>query len=179
MVGIIDAQVPKRHQGLSCGQYMLLAALNRCVNTSSENIEAVEASPYHFITSVTVTHHADLLSVPLSKFSSFADPRLEGMKAFRTQKELWVKRRAVVIIRSCRLLEGQIAGINGALRKKRSASCGEGFQADEKSSLGELLSFFSLDGSEAAGTRLLLRAGSPLELGNTTQSCPWWSETHH
>ena len=26
----IDAQVPKRDQGLSCGQYLLLAALNRC-----------------------------------------------------------------------------------------------------------------------------------------------------
>lgn len=90
-------------------------------NTSSENIEAVEASPYHFITSVTVTHHADLLSVPLSKFSSFADPRLAETKAFRTQKELWGKRRTVVITRSCRLLEGQIAGINGALRKKRVA----------------------------------------------------------
>jgi len=90
-------------------------------NTSSENIEALEASSFHFITSVTVTHHADLLSVPLSKFSSFADPRLKGMKAFRTQKELWGKRRTVVITWSCRLLEGQIAGINGALRKKRAA----------------------------------------------------------
>ena len=36
VVGIIDAQVPKRYQGLSCGQYMLLAALNRCVNASSK-----------------------------------------------------------------------------------------------------------------------------------------------
>ena len=31
VVLIIDRLVPKREQGLSCGQYMLLAALNRCV----------------------------------------------------------------------------------------------------------------------------------------------------
>jgi transposase len=36
VVGIIDAESPKRNQGLSCGQYMLLAALNRCVAASSK-----------------------------------------------------------------------------------------------------------------------------------------------
>ena len=36
VVGLIDAQVPKRDQGLSCGQYLLLAALNRCVAASSK-----------------------------------------------------------------------------------------------------------------------------------------------
>lgn len=90
-------------------------------NTSRENIEALQASPYHFITSVTLTNHVDLLSVPLGKFSSFADPRLVGTKAYRTQKEIWGGRRTVVITRSRRLLEGQIAGINQALRKKRAA----------------------------------------------------------
>ena len=36
VVGLIDAQVPKRDQGLSCGQYLLLAALNRCVAATSK-----------------------------------------------------------------------------------------------------------------------------------------------
>ena len=36
VVGLIDAQVPKRDQGLSCGHYMLLAALNRCVAAASK-----------------------------------------------------------------------------------------------------------------------------------------------
>ncbi len=90
-------------------------------NTSRENIEAVQASPYHFITSLTLTHHTDLLSVPLSRFSSFENPRLEGTKAYRTQKELWGRKCTVVVTRSLRLLEGQIAGINHALVKKRAA----------------------------------------------------------
>ena len=90
-------------------------------NTSRENIEEVQASPYHFITSLTLTHHLDLLSVPLSKFSSFDDPRLEGTTGYRTEKELWGKQCTVVVTRSRRLLEGQIAGINHSLVKKRAA----------------------------------------------------------
>lgn len=90
-------------------------------NNSRENIEGLQASAYHFITSLTLTHHADLLSVPLSRFSSFSDPRLAGTQAHRSEKEIWGSRRTVVITRSRRLLEGQIAGINQALGKKRMA----------------------------------------------------------
>ena len=36
VVGTIDRHVNKRAQGLSCGQYLLLAALNRCVGASSK-----------------------------------------------------------------------------------------------------------------------------------------------
>jgi transposase len=89
-------------------------------NTSKENIEEVRASRYHFITSLTLTHHADLLSVPLGRFSSFEDPRLEGTQAYRTQKQLWGKECTVVITRSRRLLQGQVSGINRALAKKRA-----------------------------------------------------------
>jgi len=90
-------------------------------NNSADNIQAFEQSPYHFVTSLTVTHHTDLLSIPLNKFQSFDDPRLAGTKAFRTHKQLWGKTRTVVITRSDRLLNGQIAGINRALSKKRAA----------------------------------------------------------
>ena len=89
-------------------------------NTSRENIEALHTSPYHFITSLTVTQHEDLLAVPLRRFHSFADPRLAGVTAYRTHQQVWGQRRTVVTI-SRRLLEGQLAGINRALRKKRSA----------------------------------------------------------
>ncbi|GAI20458.1 unnamed protein product, partial [marine sediment metagenome] len=37
VVEIIDKHAPKREQGLSCAQYMLLAALNRCVHASSKS----------------------------------------------------------------------------------------------------------------------------------------------
>ena len=90
-------------------------------NTSRANLEALQASPYHFVTSLTVTQHEDLLAVPASKFHSFADPRLAGVTAYRSHKVIWGERRTVVVTNSRRLLEGQLAGINHALRKKRAA----------------------------------------------------------
>jgi transposase len=90
-------------------------------NTSKNNIEEVDKSGYHFITSLTVTHHKDLLGVPLQQFQSFSEPRLKGTIAYRTKKEIWGKERTVVVTRSERLLAGQISGITLALQKKRVA----------------------------------------------------------
>jgi len=36
LIALIDAHVPKRHQGLSVGQYLTLAALNRCIAPTSK-----------------------------------------------------------------------------------------------------------------------------------------------
>jgi transposase len=89
-------------------------------NTSHDNLLKVGQSGYHFITSLTLTHHRDLLQVPLRKFASFAQPRLKGTRAYRTTKEIWGQPRTIVITRSENLLAGQIAGIKTALRKKRA-----------------------------------------------------------
>jgi transposase len=59
--------------------------------------------------------------VPLRKFRPFAEPRLKGIHAYRTAKEIGGQQRTIVITRSEKLLAGQIAGINVALRKKRTA----------------------------------------------------------
>jgi transposase len=90
-------------------------------NTSAANMQAVDRSPYHFITSLTVTQHPDLLRVPLHTFRSFPDKRLEGTRAYRTTKQVWGQQCTVVVTRSRRLLEGQLAGIAVSLRKKRNA----------------------------------------------------------
>jgi transposase len=90
-------------------------------NTSKDNIEEIDKSQYHFVTSLTITHHKDLLEVPLSHFEAFSEPRLKGTTAYRTTKEVWGKTRTVVVTRSQRLLRGQLAGINAALKKKRNA----------------------------------------------------------
>ncbi len=90
-------------------------------NTSKENLEEIDNSQYHFITSLTVTHHQDLLAVPLRAFQSFSDPRLQGITAYRTTKDVWGRQRSVVVTRSEKLLAGQIAGIQVSLRKKRAA----------------------------------------------------------
>lgn len=79
-------------------------------NTSKDNIEEIDKSQYHFVTSLTITHQKDLLDVPLSHFEGFSDPRLEGTTAYRTTKEIWGKTRTVVVTRSQRLLRGQLPG---------------------------------------------------------------------
>lgn len=89
-------------------------------NTSTGNMEEIGESNYHFITSLTLTHHKDLLDIPLSRFDSFSELRLEGTSAHRTKKEIWGKQRTIVITRSDNLLTGQLAGINTALKKKRA-----------------------------------------------------------
>ncbi len=90
-------------------------------NTSKDNIKDIDNSEYHFVTSLTVTHHKELLEIPLRRFQTFSEPRLEGTTAYRTKKHIWDENRTVVVTRSQRLLSGQIAGIKAALRKKRSA----------------------------------------------------------
>lgn len=90
-------------------------------NTSNDNMEEINKSDYHFITSLTVTNHKDLLEVPLNQFRSFSEPRLKGTTAYRAKKEIWGDERTVVVTRSEKLLTGQVAGITRALRKKRAA----------------------------------------------------------
>jgi len=90
-------------------------------NTSKDNIEEIDESQYHFVTSLTITHHNDLLEIALSQFETFSNPRLKATTAYRTTKEIWGKTRTVVVTRSERLLRGQIAGIKTALKKKRRA----------------------------------------------------------
>lgn len=88
-------------------------------NNSTENAERIDKSPYHFVTSLTITHHLDLLKVPLSRFQPLRGARLEDVLAYRTTKVVWGKERTVVVTRSPTLLAGQIAGIRAALSKKR------------------------------------------------------------
>ncbi len=90
-------------------------------NTSKGNMESLDKGPYHFVTSLTLIHHKDLLEIPLKGFNSFKDQRLKGTTAYRTTKLIWGKERTVVVTRSEELLSGQVAGIESALRKKRKA----------------------------------------------------------
>jgi transposase len=89
-------------------------------NTSRENLQAVDRSGYHFITSLTLTHHQELLQVPLTRFRACSDPRLSTTRAYRTTKELWGETRTLVVTRNRKLLDGQIAAIRTALGKKRA-----------------------------------------------------------
>src|SRR5438309_134783 len=67
-------------------------------NNSEENLEALVPSRYHVVGSLVPTQHQDLLAVPLDRFQSFEDPRLEGVTAFRTSKKVFGREWTIVEI---------------------------------------------------------------------------------
>ena len=90
-------------------------------NNSEENLEALVPSRHHVVGSLVPTQHQDLLEVPLDRFQSFEDPRLEGVTAFRTSKKVFGREWTIVVTRSQELLDGQLRGIAQVLRKRRRA----------------------------------------------------------
>lgn len=90
-------------------------------NNSEENIQALDGSPYHFIGSLVPTQHQDLLAIPLERFRYLKDPLFQGVRVHRTQKEVFGRKRTIVITRSRALLRGQIRGIRQHLAKKLKA----------------------------------------------------------
>ena len=90
-------------------------------NNSEENLEALVPSRYHVVGSLVPTQHQDLLEVPLDRFQSFEDTRLEGVTAFRTSKKVFGREWTMVVTRSQELLDGQLRGIAQVLRKRRRA----------------------------------------------------------
>ena len=90
-------------------------------NNSEENFQELDNSPYHFIGSLVPSQHQDLLDIPLRKFHALEDPALAGVRAYRTEKEVFGQKRNIVITRSRALLRGQIRGIRQHLVKKLRA----------------------------------------------------------
>jgi transposase len=90
-------------------------------NNSEDNIRALDDSPYHFIGSLVPTQHQDLLNIPLERFHYIKDPLFEGVRVYRTEKEVFGQKRTIVITRSRALLQGQIRGIRQHLAKKLKA----------------------------------------------------------
>jgi transposase len=66
-------------------------------NNSEDNLALVEESPYRFVGSLVPTHHNDLLEIPARRYRSLTDEGLEGVRAFRTEKEVFGKRRTVLV----------------------------------------------------------------------------------
>jgi transposase len=66
-------------------------------NNSHENLGAVDEGGYHFIGSLVPTYHPDLLQIPLKKYRSMAGQGFEGVRAYRTTKEVFGARRTILV----------------------------------------------------------------------------------
>jgi transposase len=89
-------------------------------NNAKDNLLELADSPYHIVGSFVPSHHKDLLAVAASKFTASQDPRLEGVTAYRTQKEVYGRSWTIVVTRSDALLRGQLRGIEQHLNKRRA-----------------------------------------------------------
>jgi transposase len=90
-------------------------------NNSEENLQGLLSSRYHVVGSLVPTQHRDLLDIPLDRFQSFEDSRLEGVTALRTSKKVFGRDWTILITHSQELLDGQLRGIAQVLRKRRRA----------------------------------------------------------
>ena len=88
-------------------------------NNAEDTFETTAGGPYRFLGSLVPSQHSDLLKIPLDRFISFSDPRLEGTSAHRTCQTLWGRDWTVVVTRSQELLQGQLRGIAQHLHKRR------------------------------------------------------------
>lgn len=76
-------------------------------NNSKENLQALAASPLHFIGSLVPTQHRDLLSLPDSQFRSLDAEGLPGVRVLRTEKKIFGISRTVLVAHNQALFEAQ------------------------------------------------------------------------
>jgi len=88
-------------------------------NNSQEAFDTLAASPFHFVGSLVPSQHADLLTVPRRRFRALANPRLEGVEVFRTEKKVFGRAHTVVVTFNQNLLDGQLQGLTANLNKAR------------------------------------------------------------
>jgi len=87
-------------------------------NNSQENIQRLDESQYYVIGSLVPAQNAELLDIPLEKFTNLQGPLFEGLRVYRTEKEVFGRKRTILVTRSQALLQGQIRGIRQHLVKK-------------------------------------------------------------
>src|SRR5258707_3220952 len=76
-------------------------------NNSRDNIQAVDASPYHFVGALVGSQHPELLAVPRQQFRCLAAQGLPGVSAYRTSKEVFGKKRTIVVTYNQKLFVAQ------------------------------------------------------------------------
>jgi transposase len=85
-------------------------------NNSKANLASVDASDIHYVASMTPHHHRDLIKVANKQFEA-TELGDEEILTYRTQREIWGKKRTVVVLVSEILRQGQERGIFQSLEK--------------------------------------------------------------
>src|SRR4051794_20417483 len=86
----------KRHELLSTQVEEITLIFDKG-NNSKANLQAVDSSPYHFIGSLVLSQHPDLLLAPRKYFRCLAAQGLPGVSTYRCKKEVFGKTWTIVI----------------------------------------------------------------------------------
>lgn len=88
-------------------------------NNSIENQKAMDESEMGFIVPISPLHTpGGLMDVPIKNFDALATTgTLKGMKTYRMEKDIWGKKRTVIMFLSQKLKEGQQRGFTQDLEK--------------------------------------------------------------
>ncbi len=92
----LTAELIRRHR-LIADQVESVTLIFDKGNCSADNLQAVEDSPYHFISSLVPTYHPELLKIPARQFRSLEADDLPGVRAYRTTQEVFGRERTVVV----------------------------------------------------------------------------------
>jgi transposase len=65
-------------------------------NNSADNLRQVDAGPFHFVGSLKLNHCPDLAALPLDEYHAVDHPKLCGVKAYRTTREVLGAQRTVL-----------------------------------------------------------------------------------
>src|SRR3954467_11329493 len=109
-------------------------------NNSKANLQAVDSSPYHFIGSLVLSQHPDLLLAPRKYFRCLAAQGLPGVSTYRCKKEVFGKTWTIVITYNQKLFVAQsrtllreiakrqrlLAELQGSLQRRQSAEVTKG-----------------------------------------------------
>jgi transposase len=86
-------------------------------NLCRANQQLVDQPPFGYVASLVPTHHPQLLQIPLTEYQPLESARLGELPVLRPEREIWGKRRTVVLFISEQLRQGRIRGLMQHLKK--------------------------------------------------------------
>ena len=90
-------------------------------NNSEEAFASLQNTPFHFVGSLVPSQHSELLAISRQQFRTLAQPGLEDVEAYRTQKKVFGQPRTIVVTFNQNLYDGQLQGLTAHLDK----ACGK------------------------------------------------------
>ena len=86
-------------------------------NLSKANQHLVDEAAFSYVASLVPTQHPQLLEIPHSQYRILKSPRVGEIPVLRLEREIWGKRRTVLLFVSEHLRQGQIRGLMQHVKK--------------------------------------------------------------